>query len=207
MPVQYSYTSTPPMDRTACTESQCLYSTAIPLLPLWAVQPVQSLSACTVQLYLYSPYGPYSLYRASVPVQGCTLLHNHIWIIYPTLLLIIDISQFRLVQVSSTVSLNFNIHAHQFRLESPSNAKCKCSKLFKILVHPSNLICSRDIKNKYFTMCTYISNFRLKDIIVVSNICKECLVTNSSQHLLSLINSYLLEYLHFSSVFLLVELF
>ena len=30
---------------------------------------VQSLSACTVQLYLYSPYWPYSLYRASVPVQ------------------------------------------------------------------------------------------------------------------------------------------
>jgi hypothetical protein len=30
---------------------------------------VQSLSACTVELYLYSPYGPYGLYRASVPVQ------------------------------------------------------------------------------------------------------------------------------------------
>ena len=73
VPVQYSYTSTPPMDRTACTEPQCLYSSAIPLLPLWAVQPVQSLSACTVQLYLYNPYGPYGLYRASVPVQGCTL--------------------------------------------------------------------------------------------------------------------------------------
>jgi len=26
-----------------------------------------------VELYLYSPYGPCSLYRASVPVQGCTL--------------------------------------------------------------------------------------------------------------------------------------
>ena len=60
-------------------------SRAIPLLPLWAVRPVQSLSACTrvhftftfgherVELYLYSPYGPYDLYRASVPVQGCTL--------------------------------------------------------------------------------------------------------------------------------------
>ena len=61
------------MVRTACTEPQCLYTRAIPLLPLWAVQPVQSLSACTVELYLYSPYGPYSLYRASVPVQECTL--------------------------------------------------------------------------------------------------------------------------------------
>ena len=50
VPVQYSYTSTPPMGRTACTEPQCLYSTAISLLPLWAVRPVQSLSACTVQL-------------------------------------------------------------------------------------------------------------------------------------------------------------
>ena len=69
VPVQYSSTSTPPMGRTACTEPQCLYSTAIPLLPLWAVRPVQSLSACTVELYLYSPYGPYGLYRASVPVQ------------------------------------------------------------------------------------------------------------------------------------------
>jgi len=44
-------------------------SRAKPLLPVWAIQPVQSLSACTVQLYLYSPYGPYGLYRASVPVQ------------------------------------------------------------------------------------------------------------------------------------------
>ena len=44
-------------------------SRAIPLLPLWAVWPVQSLCACTVQLYLYSPYGLYGLYRASVPVR------------------------------------------------------------------------------------------------------------------------------------------
>ena len=64
------------MGRTACKEPQCLYSTSIPLLnyrpyglyrssvpvqysytstPLCVVLPVQSLSACTVQLYLYSP--------------------------------------------------------------------------------------------------------------------------------------------------------
>jgi len=69
VPVQYSYTSTPPIGCTACTEPQCLYSRAIPLLPLLAVWPVQSLSACTVELYLYSPYWPYGLCRASVPVQ------------------------------------------------------------------------------------------------------------------------------------------
>jgi len=69
VPVQYSYTSTPPMDRTACSEPQSLYSRAKLLLPLWTVRPVQSLSACTVELYLYSPYGPYGLYTVSVPVQ------------------------------------------------------------------------------------------------------------------------------------------
>ena len=52
-------------------------SRAIPLLPLWTIQPVQSQclynGALYLYLYLYSPYGPYSLYRASVPVQRCTL--------------------------------------------------------------------------------------------------------------------------------------
>jgi len=48
------------MGRTACTEPQCLYKGALYLY-------------LTVELYLYSPYGPYDLYRASVPVQGCAL--------------------------------------------------------------------------------------------------------------------------------------
>ena len=48
------------MGHTACTEPQCLYKRALYLY-------------LTVELYLYSPYGPYGLYRASVPVQGCTL--------------------------------------------------------------------------------------------------------------------------------------
>jgi len=69
VPVEYSYTSTPAMGRTACTEPQCLYSTPIPLFPLWAVRPVQTLSACTVQLFLYYRYGPYGLYRPSVSVH------------------------------------------------------------------------------------------------------------------------------------------
>jgi hypothetical protein len=68
MPIQYSYTSTFPT----------------------AVRPVQNLSACTVELYLYSPYEPtactepqclysraipllplrpFDLYRTSVSVQ------------------------------------------------------------------------------------------------------------------------------------------
>jgi len=78
VPVQYSYISTPPMGRPAYSEPQCLYNTAIPLLPLWAVRPVQSLSACTVELYLYFPYGPYGLYRASVPVQYSYTSTHHV---------------------------------------------------------------------------------------------------------------------------------
>jgi hypothetical protein len=35
------------MGHTACTEPQCLYSRDIPLLPIWAIRPVQSLGACT----------------------------------------------------------------------------------------------------------------------------------------------------------------
>jgi len=52
----FTFTSTPPMGRTACTEPQCLYEGALYLY-----------------LYLYSPNGPYGLYRAPVPVQRCTL--------------------------------------------------------------------------------------------------------------------------------------
>ena len=52
----FTYTSTPPMDRSACTEPQCPYK-----------------GAHYLHLYLYSPYGPYGLYGASVPVQRCTL--------------------------------------------------------------------------------------------------------------------------------------
>ena len=35
--------------------------------------PFQCRGHERVELYLYSPYVPYGLYRASVPVQGCTL--------------------------------------------------------------------------------------------------------------------------------------
>jgi len=52
----FTYTSTPPMCPTTCTELQCLYKGALYLY-----------------LYLYTPYMLYGLYRASVPVQRCSL--------------------------------------------------------------------------------------------------------------------------------------
>ena len=103
MPVQYSYTFTPPMGRTACTEPQCLYSRAIPLLPCepyglyrasvpvqysYTSTPPMGCTVCAEPQCLCStaipllPCEPYGLYRASVPVQysytstppmGCTV--------------------------------------------------------------------------------------------------------------------------------------
>ena len=81
------HTSTLPMGRTACTEPQCLYSRAIPLLPSVPVQYSYTstpLSACTVQLYLYSPQ---CLYNTAIPLlplwavrpvkslSACTMVH------------------------------------------------------------------------------------------------------------------------------------
>jgi len=37
VPVQYSYTSTPPMGRTACTEPQCLYKGDLYFFIIWKV--------------------------------------------------------------------------------------------------------------------------------------------------------------------------
>jgi len=62
VPVQYSYTSTPPMGHTVCTELQCLYSTAITLLPLWAVRSVQSLSDCTRVHFNFTLQGIFNCY-------------------------------------------------------------------------------------------------------------------------------------------------
>ena len=49
------------MGLTYCKEPQFLYSTVITLLRLLAVQTLQSISACTVQLYFNNPIGPYKL--------------------------------------------------------------------------------------------------------------------------------------------------
>jgi len=78
------------MGHSACTHLQCLLSTAkillayclyglysnmVPvhtakyLLPLWAIRPVKSLSACRENLYCYSFYEPYRFYKATVIVK------------------------------------------------------------------------------------------------------------------------------------------
>ena len=44
--------------------------------------PSNAVGHKRVELYLYSPYGPYGLYRASVSVQGCTLLFPLPYLLY-----------------------------------------------------------------------------------------------------------------------------
>ena len=98
VPVKYSYTSTPPNGRETCTEPQCLYSTAISLLHLLAVRPVQNLSACKVQLYLFSPMvrsactEPQCLYSTAIPllplwavrpVKSLGTCTVHLYLYYP----------------------------------------------------------------------------------------------------------------------------
>jgi len=73
---------TPPMDRKACTEPQCLYKGVL-YLYLYSTPPMVRTAckepqclyngALYLYLYHYSPYGPYGQYRASVPVQRCTV--------------------------------------------------------------------------------------------------------------------------------------
>ena len=66
----------PLMGRTPCTEPQCLYK--------GAPYPSPPSSAFVKKVYSYTsthPYGPYGLYRASVPVQRCTLPYflQNVW--------------------------------------------------------------------------------------------------------------------------------
>jgi len=70
VPVQYSYTSTRPMGRTACAEPQCLYSIAIPLLALWAVHrasvPVQYSYTSTPPMGRTACAEPQCLYSIAI---------------------------------------------------------------------------------------------------------------------------------------------
>jgi len=71
----FTYTSTPPMCRTACTEPQSLYKGApIPLFPLCAVRPVQSLSACTTLHFTFNYTSTPPMCRTPCTEPQC--LHN-----------------------------------------------------------------------------------------------------------------------------------
>ena len=68
-----------------------------------------------VELYLYSPYGPYGLYRASVPVHGCTLL--------------IYIYIYVYIYIYIVAKKMYNINFDVFLYGSLYNVKTKCDFL------------------------------------------------------------------------------
>jgi len=86
VPVQYIYTSTPPIDHTACTEPQCLYNTAIIPLPVLAIRPAQSLSA--VQ-YIYTSTPPIDLTACTDPqcLYSTVILLLPLLVIRPVLII------------------------------------------------------------------------------------------------------------------------
>ena len=68
-----------PLGRTACTEPQCLYTGALFLTNTYDPSPLLVLwSRKSRAIPLPPPYEPYGLYRASVPVQGCTFPYNYL---------------------------------------------------------------------------------------------------------------------------------
>jgi hypothetical protein len=135
------------MGRTACTEPQCLYSKAIPLLPLWAVRSVQNLSARTVELYLYSPYGPYGLYSRAIPLlplwavrpvqslNACTRVHFTFINFMLVVVIVVSVTEcvFLMISLNAAKRAASSVVTRQDVVRSAvssgaiKNAACKCS--------------------------------------------------------------------------------
>jgi len=58
-----------------------LYS-GYPVFPRGKERPGRDVGHERLKLYLYSPYGPYGLYRASVLVEGCILPYLFMYLMY-----------------------------------------------------------------------------------------------------------------------------
>jgi len=90
-----------------------------------------------VELFLYSPYGPYGLYKASVPVQGCTL---------PLLYLsnIMNLSpSFQLSTYSSTYTRTVNVTFVLYKpLHFHVTGRYNKDPELKDIKHFSHFICS-----------------------------------------------------------------
>ena len=84
------------MGRTARIQPQNLYSTAITVLALTAVQTLQIFSACTVQLYLYSP-----MVRTVFTVSQC---------LYSTAITLLTLWAERALQILSACKVHLYIY-------------------------------------------------------------------------------------------------
>ena len=105
------------MERTACTEHQYMYN-----------------GAPKLYLYFYSPYGPYSLYRASVPVQWCTLP------LLITRILLWTVQTVQSLNTCTTVHFNFTCTSttpmDSTECTEPQWLYKSCTLTLPILLHP-----------------------------------------------------------------------
>jgi len=118
----FTYTSTPPMDRTACTEPQCLYNVTLYLY-----------------LYLYSHYGPYGLYRASVPLQRFNLP------LPISLLLLWAVRPLQSLKACTTVHFNFT-YTSTPRIDRTAFTEPRCLYKVALYLYPYLLILCVNIK-------------------------------------------------------------
>ena len=101
----FTYTSTPPMGHTACTEPQCLYNSAL-YLYLYLYSPMDR-TACTEPQCLYK--GAFYLYLLFFQVEkllfgsSCTLPHKFIVLQITVLICIKEQDVKRLANTSTTV--------------------------------------------------------------------------------------------------------
>ena len=116
------------MGRTACTEPQCLYKGALYLYTFGHER---------VELYLYSPYGPYGLYRASLPVQGCTL----------------PFFTFQIMEVNYKIVMThllFQLRS-KFSSKQPVNGHCSLCCSLQITHHVPHTYTATGISSSYST--------------------------------------------------------
>ena len=147
------------MGHSACTEPQCLYSTAIPLLPLWAIRLVQSLSACTVQLYLYSPYGPFGLYSTAIPLLP-------LWAVQPVQSLTACTVQLYLYSpqclYSTAIPLLPSVPVQYSYTSTPPMGRTACAEpqyLYKVAHFTVSYAVSLPAPYLYSLHCTYYRGF------------------------------------------------
>ena len=172
VPVQYSYTSTPSVGRTACTEPQCLYSTAIPLLPLWAVRPetepqclystaipllplwavrpVQSLSACTEPQCLYSTAIPLLPLWAVPPVQSLSACTVQLYLYSPY-------GPYNLYSLSACTTVHFTFFYPQNNWEPALLFIHSAFKFHNIFLNKNNLFLTSQV------LFVYLHNRNISD--------------------------------------------
>jgi len=107
-----------------------------------------------VELYLYSPYGPYGLYRASMPVQGCTFYFDVTAETWPSCLPFSEIlySNLHCVQHFLPVQTGPGVHPASCKMGTGSFPWVNCGQGVLLTIHP--LLLPRSWKSRAISLPT-----------------------------------------------------